>query len=330
MNKKWTRTLQTFFLFVLVLALSACGNQTTAPTDGAQQPNQQSETKPAEDKALKTTYPLTVKDSTGQEFTFEKAPERILSVSPAETETLFALGLGDKIVGVSDFDDYPQEATTKPKMGSIMKPNAEAIIAAKPDIVFSGISMKEEMVNKFRDLGIKTFKVEPKTYDDVIANIELYGLITDRQEEAKKITDDLKKTREDIVTAVKNVEPKKKAYIEFSPGWTVGKGEFMNELIETAGGINVASAAEGWVQINEEIIIKQNPDVIMFTMGFVDKDSQKTLDQMIRDRKAWSQITAVKNNAIIGIEQNLISRPGPRIGEGLKAVAKALYPEQIK
>lgn len=332
--KKMRRTLTALLTLCLAVSLTACSGETT-PKDGAKpapsqnQPTDSASDNQATDATLKTTYPLKVKDMTGEEFTFEKAPERIVSVSPAETETLFALGLEQKITGVSDYDDYPASVKDKPKMGSIMAPNVESILAAKPDIVFTGISMKEETVKKFREIGLKVFKVEPKTYDDVIANIELYGKITDRQAEAKKVVDELKKTRDEIQAVVKDINQKKKVYIEFSPGWTVGKGEFLNQMIELAGGINVAADTQGWVQINEETIIKQNPDVILYTLGVVDTKTNQSLEDIIRSRKGWSGIEAVKNNTVVGLDQNVISRPGPRLAEGLKAIAKAIYPDKF-
>lgn len=334
MKTWWNKSLVVVMIAALTVMLAACGG--TAADNKTQDNNQAAEqtdntTKPdSSEQSLKTTYPLTVKDATGEEFTFDKAPERIVSVSPAETESLFALGLDQEIVGVSDFDDYPQAATTKPKMGGITKPNEEAIIAANPDIVFTGISMKEDVVKKFRDLGISIFKVDPKSYDDVISNIELYGQITDRQQEAKDIVDNMKKVREDVQAAVKDAADKKKVYVEFSPGWTVGKGEFMNELIEIAGAENIAATETGWININEENIIKSNPDVILYSAGLIDTETNKPLEELIKNRQGWDQITAVKDNHVFGVDSNLISRPGPRVADGLKEVAKAIYPDLVK
>ncbi|MCM3292552.1 ABC transporter substrate-binding protein [Paenibacillus sp. MER 180] len=333
MNKWLNKSVAALLALMLTVGLAACGNQDAAkPAENntaQQESNGNGATEQPKQDDLKTTYPLTVKDATGEEFTFDKAPERIVSVSPAETESLFALGLDAQIVGVSDFDDYPEAAKSKEKMGGITKPNEEAIIKAKPDIVFTGISMKEPVVKKFRELGIKIFKVEPKTYDDVIKNIELYGQITDQQAKAKTIVDNMKQVREDVKSAVQSAE-KEKVYIEFSPGWTVGSGEFMNELIEMAGGTNVAADSAGWIQINEENIIKSNPDVIMFTQGVVDSETNKSLEEIIRGRSGWNNINAIKNNQVIGVDQNLISRPGPRVADGLKAVAKAVHPDLVK
>ncbi|WP_018756375.1 ABC transporter substrate-binding protein [Paenibacillus terrigena] len=322
-------------ILALVVSIAACGTKGTedAAKQGAQTEQSKQEQKDnTETSDLKTKYPLTIKDATGEEFTFDKAPERIVSVSPAETESLFALGLDQQIVGVSDYDDYPAAASSKPKMGSIMKPNEEAVIGANADIVFTGISMKEESVKKLRDLGIKIFKVEPKTLEDIMKNIEVYGQITDRQAEAKQVIDKMKADRDSVIEAVKNVaaDQKKKVYIEFSPGWTVGKGEFMDELISIAGGVNVASDVQGWVQINEENIIHSNPNVILFANDAKDYETGKPIKDIILGRSGWDQIDAIKNNQVIGVDGNLLSRPGPRLTDGLIAMAKAIYPDLVK
>lgn len=332
MKQLWKNWTTGALAIIMVLALAACGSNeepkpTTDPTSTEQV------TPPAEEgTTLKTEYPLTVKDATGESLTFKEAPKKIISISPAETETLFAIGLDEEVIGVSDFDDYPEAATKKPKMGGLYNPNEEAIIAASPDLVVTGISMSAEAAQHLRDLGITIYKTDPKTVDDVIANIEAFGLITDHQEQAKTVVDKIKQDREEVTEAVKSLTPeqKKKVYIEFSQGWTVGSGEFMDELITLAGGVNVAADTVGWNEISEEKIIKDNPDVILFSKNVVNEETKETLDQIIKARSGWDQITAVKNEAIYGLDDNLVSRPGPRVTEGLKEIANAIYPELMK
>jgi iron complex transport system substrate-binding protein len=328
--KTWKGMASLLSAAMLALALAGCGTTTTNEGTGTSQPAQEQSQGQAQTD-LKTQYPLTVTDATGESFTFDKAPAKIVSVSPAETESLFALGLDEQIVGVSDYDDYPEAATAKPKMGGITKPNEESIIAAEADIVFTGISMSEDAVKKLRDLGITIFKTNPKSVDDVMTNIETFGKITDHQEKAQEIITQMKQDVADVTEAVKAVKPeeKKKVYVEFSPGWTVGKGEFMDELITLAGGTNIASDKDGWYEINEENVIASNPDVILYANDVIDENS-KTLDQIIKARSGWDQITAVKNDAVIGLDANLLSRPGPRVTQGLKEVAKAIYPDLFK
>ncbi|MGG1311525.1 ABC transporter substrate-binding protein [Cohnella laeviribosi] len=325
-------------LVLLVAALAGCGGSNreggASPTASVSSPASASPaaSPSASEPSKETQYPLTVKDATGESFTFDRAPERIVSTSPAETEILFALGLGDQVVGVSDFDNYPEEATQKQKVGSIMKPNEETLVSLKPDLVITGISMPEDVVTKLRSLGLKLYKTDPKSIDDVMNNILQIGKITNRQQEAEALVDSMKKDVARVTEAVAGVkeEDKKKVYVEFAPGWTVGKGEFMDELITLAGGINVAGDTEGWNQINEETIVQKDPDVILFTLGVTDSESGKTLEEIIRGRSGWDQIKAIKDNRVIGLDQDVLSRPGPRITQGLIDVAKAIYPDLVK
>ena len=333
---------------VMTAALLACGsnNEENAVSNnaGAQneaaQNNVQNEanisngSEEAKDETAdqETKYPITVKDATGTEITFDKAPERIVSTSPSETEILFALGLGDKIYGVSDFDNYPEEAASKPKVGGVSAPNAEAILAATPDLVIGGISMKEDVAMKLRSLDLKLYKTEPKNVDQVLASILQIGVITNTQAKASEIVaqmnEDIRKVTEAAATL--KAEDKKKVYIEFAPGWTVGKGEFMDELITMAGGINIAGDIEGWSQINEEKIIQDNPDVILFAADLVDYDTGKPLEEIIKTRSGWDKITAIQEGRLAGLDEDILSRTGPRLTQGLLQMAQGIYPGLVQ
>lgn len=333
-KKKW---LAAVLGLALVFSAVGCAPKETKPsgTGDLIDPPKASSGEPTSSPAAgvkATAYPLKVKDATGKEFTFEKAPAKIVSVSPSETETLFALGLGDKVVGVSDFCDYPEEAKKKPKMGSIVKPNEEALIAANADIVLSGVSLKVAAVEQLRGLNVNVFKVEPKTIDDVMNNILKFGQIFDKQEQAEKLVASMKAERQKVTDAVKDLKPeqKKKVLMEFSPGWTVGKGEFLDEMITIAGGINVSSDVQGYAKLNEEKVIADNPQVILYPKNLIDENSKKTMDQIIRERSSWANIDAIKNNKLAGVDKDTISRPGPRITAALVEVAKGIYPELVK
>ncbi|PYI51021.1 ABC transporter substrate-binding protein [Paenibacillus flagellatus] len=328
------KALSLLLTLLLALTLAACGSKPDA-TQGSANPNgsvpANGKAEDKKDDALATKYPLTLKDASGQEITIAKAPQRIVSTSTAETEMLFALGLGDKVVGVSDFDNYPEEAKSKTKVGGVSAPNAEAILAANPDLVITGISIKDDALAKLRGLNMPLYKFEPKSVDDILANILIVGQITDKQKEAKALVDSMKKEIESVKTAVAGLKPeqKKKVYIEFSPGWTVGKGEFMDELITLAGGINIASDTKGFNKINEEKIIQDNPYVIFYTSGAKDK-AGTTLDQIITKRNGWDKIEAIREKRVIAVDQDTLSRPGPRITKGLLSIAKGIYPELVK
>ncbi len=319
---------------LLVVLLAACGANGNESSSGNASPSatpSASSASPSAEAAKSTVYPLTEVDSSGKEITFEQAPEKIVSTSPAETEILFALGLADRIVGVSDFDNYPPEAASKTKVGGVVEPNTEAIVAAGADLVVTGISIKDTALDNLRTLGLNVVCVNPKKLDDVLSDILLLGRITDKQKEAEALVAqmqaDIKKVT-DVAATIKP-EEKRKVYIEFSPGWTVGRGEFMDELITLAGGVNIASDVEGWSQINEEKVIQDNPDVIIHTLNVVDDKGNK-LEDLIRGRSGWGEIAAIKNNQVVGLDGDVLSRPGPRITQALLGIASAIYPDSFR
>ncbi|MEF2967020.1 cobalamin-binding protein [Paenibacillus sp. M1] len=336
--KKYTKLLGIWLLALMLFIMAGCGsnngnssaNTGNNVTQAGQEQQQAGNAADPEQGELRTAYPLTVKDAFGTEFTFESAPQRIVSLAPSETEGLFALGLDEQVVGVSDNDDYPETVKDKPRMGGFQV-NVEAVVAAQPDLVLAGNLVGEETVKSLTDLGLKVYRSNSKTVEQVMENIRAVGEITDHQQEALQVTEQMKAELAQVTDAVKNLsdDQKKKVYIEFSPGWTVGKGEFMDEMITLAGGVNVASDITGWSEINEENIIQANPDVILYAKSVIDENN-RTLAEIIKGRGGWDQITAVKEDRIIALDDNLLSRPGPRVTQGLIEVAKAIYPELMQ
>lgn len=340
-DRKMKRCGMWMMLLIMMLVLAACGDngEPGASADPGQSPasagptsggaaSQPGETAAPSGETKRTVYPLTVKDATGTEFTFDKAPERIVSTSVSETEILFAIGLGDQVVGVSDFDNFPKEVESKPRMGGVTEPNTEAVIAANPELVIAGISIKETALEKLRELGLNVFRTDPKNLEDVLNNILLLGVINDKQAEAEALVAKMREDIRKVTEAAATIQPedRKKVYIEFSPGWTVGKGEFMDELITLAGGINIASDMEGWNPVNEEKVIADNPDVIIYTTGITDEQSGKKLEDLIRERDGWDQIKAIKEGRMVGMDDDILSRPGPRLTEALLQISEGIYP----
>lgn len=276
--------------------------------------------------------PGTITDDWGRQVHLDTAPTRIISHVPSITETIFALGVGDKLVADSDYCDYPEAAKTKPKIGGYFTPNIEEIVAMKPDLVLTD-GYVPELITKLDSLGIPIAVINPKDINGVLKDIELLGNITDSQKKAAEITSDFEE-RMDTVT-------KKMAPLSYLPSvfyvfdatdttkpWTAGPGSFVDSLINMAGGHNVAAgASDSWVQFNMEELVNANPDIILVDSSHgTAAISPAQLEQL----PGWKDLKAVKENHIYTIDGDLVNRSGPRLTEGLEEIAKILHPDLFK
>ncbi|WP_163102373.1 ABC transporter substrate-binding protein [Peribacillus alkalitolerans] len=313
-----------WMLLVLVasLLLAACGNDTeTKKVD--------EETSKVEEKA---EFPVTLTDGIGKEVTLDAKPEKIVSLIPSNTEILFALNLDKEIVGVSDFDNYPEAATKKEKIGG-MEFNVEKIISLSPDVVFahaSGAHNSEAGLEQIRQAGIPVFVVEDaQSFDTVYSSIETMGTLTGKKSEAEKLVTDMQAKLADIKEKVANVSDQKSVVVEVSPSpeiYTTGKNTFMNEILTSINVKNAAGDQEGWIQLTEEAYIQMNPQVIITTYGgYV----ENPVDQVL-SRKGWDEVSAIKNKAVYNVDADRVTRPGPRLIEGVEELASAIYPDIFK
>jgi len=275
---------------------------------------------------------VAVVDDAGREVEITGVPERIISLAPSNTEILFALGLGDKVVGVTDFCDYPEEALEIEKVGGI-EPNYEKIVALEPDLVLAigGSPAQLEKAQAMEDLGLTALVLEPSGMEGVFANIELIGEATGAQEKASELVTQLRARVEEVTEKVAAVEDRPKVFFELdatdpSRPYTAGPGSFIDALIDMAGGINLGAAAEiRWAQFSAEEIIAQDPEIII--LG--DANYGVTVES-VKERPGWGVITAVKEGAIYPIDDTLVSRPGPRIVDGLEELAGIIHPELFR
>ena len=272
--------------------------------------------------------PGTITDDSGRQVHLDSAPARIVSHVPSITETLFALGLGDKLVADSEYCDYPEAAKTKPKIGGYFTPNIEEIVAMKPDLVLTD-GYVPELVTKLDSLGIPIAVINPKDIDSVLTDIELLGNVTGRQKEAKELTDDMKKRIDAVVNTVSSTSRPSVFYVfdatDTTKPWTAGPGSFVDALISLAGGKNVAaSASDPWIQFNMEELVNSNPDIIL-----VDSHMGTAVisPEELRELPGWQDMTAVKEKWIYTIDGDLVNRSGPRIIEGLEEMAEILHPD---
>ncbi|WP_313893317.1 ABC transporter substrate-binding protein [Psychrobacillus sp.] len=319
MKKIWQLGLASL---LAVLLLAGCGTkEETKPVETDQTAEQQTE-------QVEAAFPITLKDAVGNDITLEEAPKTIVSMMPSNTEILFALGLNNEIVGVNDYDNYPAEALEKEKIGG-MEFNVEKIVGMNPDIVFaheSGLGMGEAGLQQIRDAGVKVFVVKNAIdFNETYTTIEQVGRATGKLAEAQKIVEDMKAKVEDVKAKVAKVETKKTVFVETSDVpqiYTPGNGTFMQEILDMVNAENIAADQEGWFEISPEEIVSRNPEVIIVMYSYV-----PGIVDSVKARPAFDTITAVKNNAVIQVDENLTSRTGPRLAEGLEEVAKAIYPE---
>ena len=214
----------------------------------------------------KTPVQITVRDDSGTEVRLDQYPKRIVSLTPSNTEILFALGLGDQVVGVTTYCDYPEEVKQKAKIGDLQG-NPEEIVAMKPDLVVAKWTLNEDVVSKLRKLEIPVLCVEPESVEGVYNSIKLIAQVTGTSDKGEEIIAGMKKKIEGAQQKVAGVPEgeRVKVFIEVGnePLFTAGKETFVDELLGLAGGINIAGDIKGYQMYSQETVVKNNPDYIL-------------------------------------------------------------------
>lgn len=266
-----------------------------------------------------------VVDDYGRAVVVPKSLQRIISLAPGCTEILFAVGLGNRVVGVDDYSDYPEGAKNKTKIGSYLNPNLEVIALLAPDLILASDMTSKEYVANLEEKNLTIFVLAPKTIQGIIRDIRLVGIIGNKKKEADNLTGCIEQRINAICSKTSKISLyKPKVFIEYYPYWTYGSGSFGNELISMAGGRNTGAAtAAAYSEITNEFVIASNPELIVFTVG----PHTTTTIKDIKSRTGWDKISAVKNNKIYTIDDDIISRPGPRIVDALEQLANMIHPE---
>ncbi len=308
---------RTTFLIALMLALvvliSACG--------------------PAV-KAVPTAAAIIVKDGEGKDFRLDKPAQRIISLAPSNAEILYAIGAGKQVVAREDFTNYPDEVKSLPSVGgSTGKYNLEEITKLQPDLILASPLTAADVVKSLKDITPNVYVVpNPKDFDGLYANLTAVGALTGHPDEAAKLVSDLRGRVKAVQDKLAGVTEKPKVFYELdatdpSKPWTAGPGTFIDLLIGMAGGQNIGASLKGdWAQISQEELIVQNPDVIL--LG--DSLYGGIKPEQVAARPGWNVINAVKNGRVLEFNDDLVSRPGPRMVQGLEEIAKILHPDLFK
>ena len=267
----------------------------------------------------------TFTDEMGRSVDIDAPPQRIISLAPHITEILFDLGLGDRLVGVTQYSDYPEAAMKIERVGSYVRLNIEKIISLDPDLVISTAGGNpREVIERLAALGLKVFVIHPKKMEDIYSNIRSIAAITGRGEEGKKLAQGMKKRVDNVAHKVKGL-PRPGVFLQLgaSPLLTASEGTFIDDLLKKAGGRNIAAAEPARYPVySMEEVINRGPEVIITMLMGSERDvaAKKYWEK-------WSTIPAVKNGRLYHIDPSLVNRPSPRLADGLEIIARKLHPQ---
>src|SRR5215207_8827869 len=323
--------LRKFLLITLLITLiTACAPQATATQapiatemPATEMPATQAPTEPS----VETT--LSVTDGLGREITLNEIPQRIISLAPSNTEILYAIGAGDQVVGRDQLSDFPEEAATVTDIGSTFDAlNTESIVSLKPDLVLAAEINTPEQVKQLEDLNLTVYYLKnPLTLEEMYGNLEIVAQLTGHKEEAAALIESLKARVAAVDEKIAPISSRPNVFYELdatdpAKPYTAGKGTFITQLIDRAGGYNIASDLEGYPQLSLEQVVAADPAFIILGDA-----RYGVTPESIAQRPGWENLSAVKNGQILPFNDDLVSRPGPRLVDALEELAKLLRPE---
>jgi iron complex transport system substrate-binding protein len=259
-------------------------------------------------------------DDLGRLVAINGTPQRIVSLAPSNTEILFALGLGDKVVGVTDYCDYPPEALNKTKVGGYINPDIEKIVALNPDLILAAYGTPMDVIITMVGLGLTVYGIKTTDLDDLLDDIRRVGEITDKEVEALTLTSEMETRIQAVTDQTQELEHRPRVFYMLwnDPLWSAGSGTFIDELIEKAGGVNICQNLTGYAQISLEDVLASNPEIII--------TSQLSYDWAINATEL-ATTNASQTGRIYTCDDNLVQRQGPRLIEGLEWFAHFIHPE---
>jgi len=278
-----------------------------------------------------TPAPIVITDGLGREISLVKPAQRVASLAPSNTEILFAIGAGGQVIARDNFSDYPADAKQITDIGGgFGEIDTETVVSLKPDLVLAAEINPVEKIQALENLGLKVFYLSnPKDLHGLYTNLRTVARLVGHENEADALIEGLKARVTAVEAKVANVQGRPLVFYELdstdpNAPWTSGPGTFIDLLLSKAGGRNLGNILNtSWAQISVEQIITQNPDVILlgdYTYGGVKPED-------VMARAGWQSIAAVQKKQIYPFDDNLVSRPGPRMVDGIEALAKLLHPE---
>jgi iron complex transport system substrate-binding protein len=309
------------FAVAVALLLGACGDDSgSASATATASP---STTSAVTATAEATLAPIEATDSSGVAISLEGPAQRIVSHSPGVTEILFAIGAGDQVVAADEFSDYPEAAAALPKV-TYAAPDPEQDLSFEPDLVILA-SNQEQSVGQFRSLGVPVFYLrEPDDLDGVMASIRLLGRLSGHEAEAEALASDMEQRLEAVTSVVADVEAGPRVFWELdSTLYTVSPETFIGAALTVLKAQNIAAGATSpYPQLTAEAVVAADPEVILLA------DAQWGVTvESVGERPGWTGVTAVVEGRVHPVDEDIMSRPGPRIVDGVEAIAALLYPD---
>jgi len=257
--------------------------------------------------------------------TINYPPKRIISIAPSITEILFAIGLDEEIVGVTEYCDYPPKAKKKTKVGGYYTPSFEVIVSLKPDLVVAAADGPNEAhIDKLNKLDVPCFVVKPRTIDEIIEAMNTLVEVTGKEATAKEAIDELKDRIDQVDKRVESIPIEKRLKVFYALDhtdlYTTGKNTFANDLIVRAGGINIAGGSNGWFKYSLESLILKNPDVII-----TGRTKEQKHEEILAMWQKYKMLPAAADKRIYTIDGDWLSRPGPRAIDALEKMFEFLY-----
>ena len=273
-------------------------------------------------------FPVVLTDAQGEQVRVERRPKRIASAAPVVTEMLFALGVGDRVVGVTEQCDYPPEVKRRPRIGQYWSPSVEKTLGARPDLVIASRGSPPDFVTAVRRSGCAVFTIDPKTLEEIFEAIGQVARIVGEEDSGGRLVGEMRKRLEAVRARLSKVpeEQRPTAFIvlEVSTLYTAGAGTFQDDAIRAAGGRNVAAVKRGFVPFSVESLTAADPDFLLLSTMEGDPERMK---REVLASPALRGLSAVREGRLVVLEADPIMRPGPRIVEAVEEMGRGFYPE---
>ncbi|MEW6509665.1 MAG: cobalamin-binding protein [Bacteroidota bacterium] len=268
---------------------------------------------------------VSVVDDIQRTIALRSPASRIVSLAPSITESLFAIGAGDRVVGVTDYCDFPAEARRKPRVGGMINPNIEAVAGLKPDLIV--MSMEGNVRDDYRrlaGLGFPVFVTNPRTLEGIYRSLTQLGTLTGCADSAVKVVDRLRARERDLRATAGRGGVRTLLVVSLQPLIVAGRNTFIHELLEAAGGVNLAAYARGnYPTYSRETVIANNPDVILIT-----SDAISDVYRLPAMFPEWKIVSALRHKRVYRVDSNLVTRPGPRALDALASLVHLLHEQR--